>query len=210
MKIELSENADHLIGGETTRLLKRWSEGDQSSFEQLESHIHAELHRLASRFLQGERSGHILQATVIVHDAYIQLLQLNKNADERKMIPWKNRAHFIGVAAGIMRHIIVDYIRGAKALKRGGEGGEKISIDKVEIGVNSPLEEVITVHELLDKLGEVNPLWKSLVELYYFGGLTLEEIGEILGIPTATVERHLKKAIKWLYLESTSGNFKTG
>ena len=147
---------------------------------------------------------------MIVHDAYVQLLQLNKAVDERKMIPWNNRAHFVGVAAGIMRHIIVDYIRGAKALKRGGLGGETVSADEVDIGVNPAFEEVIAVHEALDKLGEVNPLWKSVVELHYFGGLSLEETAEVHGISTSSAGRHWEQAKQWLFLELTSGNHTAG
>jgi RNA polymerase sigma-70 factor, ECF subfamily len=195
---DLKGSADNLIGGETTRLLKRWSDGDQSAFEQLERHVHGDLHRLASRYLHGERPGHILQATMIVHDAYLQLIAMSQSEDEKSKIPSSNRGHFIGYVAGMMRNIIVDYARNAIAEKRGG-GAKAISITDVEAGVDPKIVEMIMVHEALDQLGEHRPEWKSVVELHYFGGFNLEETAEILNVSTTTAGRYWEKAKKWLF-----------
>jgi RNA polymerase sigma factor (TIGR02999 family) len=202
MDEDAPEDMAEIVGSETTRLLRQWSEGDQEAFVRLKEHVHTELRRLASWYLSGERPGHILQATLIVHDVYIQLLQLNKAPDKRNMIPWSNRSHFIGVVAHMMRHIIV--VRETKAKKRGG-GLPNEPIGETDAAVDPALDEVIAVHQAMDRLERVNPRWKAVVELYYFGGLNFEEVGETLNISKSSAKRDYDAAKEWLYQELGGG-----
>lgn len=207
MENEFQVNADSLIGGETTVLLKKWSGGDEEVFEQLKKHVDGELRRLASYYLSGAKSGHILQPTVIVHDAYLRLLQLDKDAGERKMIPWQNRSHFIGESAKMMRQILIDYIRKENADKR--SGGEQVTLGEDIVSTNPAFDKILAVHEALDNLkgADDEDLVKlvKVVELYYFGGFTFKEIAEILGSSETKVGRIYKKAkaILWEILKDS-------
>jgi len=204
MENVLQTDAESLIGGETTVLLRQWSDGDESVFEKLKKRVDGELRRLAAHYLSGAKSGHILQPTVIVHDAYLRLLQLDKDAGERKMIPWHNRAHFIGVAAKTMRHILIDYIRKEQSLKR--DGGLQITLgDEPVAGTKPDFDIIIAIHEVLDELEAFNSHLASVVTLRYFGGFSFAEIAEILGISESSARRDFETARRWLYqkLESS-------
>jgi RNA polymerase sigma factor (TIGR02999 family) len=198
MENKLQTNTDSLLGGETTVLLKKWSNGgDEEIFEQLKKHVDKELRRLAANYLRSAKPGHILQPTIIVHDAYLRLLQLNKDADERKMIPWRNRSHFIGETAKTMRQILIDYIREANADKR--NGGIQITLGE-SVAVTKPeFEEIIAIHEALDELEKFNELLALMVILYFFSGFTYKEIAEITGFSESKVKRLYDEAKVWLY-----------
>lgn len=197
MENEFQMNADSLLGGETTVLLKQWSDGDESAFEKLKKRVDAELRRLASHYLSGANPGHILQPTVIVHDVYLRLLQLEKDAGERKMISWNNRSHFIGFAANTMRQILIDYIRKEKAEKR--DGGKQVTLDDGTPASNMTFDEIIAIHEALDELEKFNSLWANIVVLRFFGGFSFVEIAKIFDISESTARRYFDDARKWLY-----------
>ena len=176
-----------------TQLLMKWSEGDQTALDQLIPLIYDELHRLAERHLRHERAGHTLQATALVNEAYLRLV------DERG-VSWQNRAHFYAIAARRMRHILVEHARGRDAAKRGG-GQYKLSLSKVDR--ITPREDVnlLALDEALQRLAEIDPQKSRIVELRYFGGLTVEETAEVMGISPATVKREWSMARAWLRRE---------
>ncbi|HYE16264.1 MAG TPA: sigma-70 family RNA polymerase sigma factor [Pyrinomonadaceae bacterium] len=178
---------------EVTQLLKSWSDGDRSALEQLLPLVYRELHTLASRYLRRERSDHTLQATALVNEAYLKLI-------DQKEVRWQNRAHFFGVAAQAMRRILVDHARGHMAAKR-GSGGVKLSIEDNEAAIVSSekAEEMVALDEALTRLAEVDPQKSRIVELRFFGGLSIEETAEVLGIGTATVIRQWRMARAWLF-----------
>jgi RNA polymerase sigma factor (TIGR02999 family) len=180
---------------EVTQLLKQWSEGDRDSLEQLLPLVYRELHLLAERYLRRERSDHTLQATALVHEAYLKLI------DQRE-VRWQNRAHFYGVAAQAMRRILVDHARGHMAAKR-GSGGVKLSLDDeqnpVAVVSSEKAEEMVALDDALNKLAERDQQQARIVELRFFGGLSIEETAEVLGIGTATVIRKWRTARAFLY-----------
>ncbi|MGI8639921.1 MAG: ECF-type sigma factor [Pyrinomonadaceae bacterium] len=204
MANEFQMNADSLLGGETTVLLKQWSDGDESAFEKLKKRVDAELRRLAANYLRNAKPGNILQPTLIVHDAYLRLLQLNKDAGERKMIPWRNRRHFIGVVANTMRHILIDYIRKGQSIK--GDGGIQITLGE-SVAITEPaFVEIIAVHEVLDELRAFDPLLADVVELYYFCGFSFKEIAEIHDISESSARRYFETAKDWIYQKLKSSD----
>ncbi len=175
MENEFQKNADSLLSGEITVLLRQWSSGgDESVFEKLKKHVDKELRRLAANYLRNAKSGHILQPTLIVHDAYLRLLQLGKDEGERKMIPWRNRSHFIGEVAKMMRQILIDYIRKEQTLKR--DGGIQINIDEAGAVGEPKFVEIIAVHKVLDELEAFDKDLASVVTLHYFVGFSFVEI----------------------------------
>lgn len=153
--------------------------------------VYDELHRLAEVYLSREGTGHTLQPTALVHEAYLRLV------DQRR-VDWRNRAQFVGVAAGMMRRILVDHARERLARKRGG-GARPVSLSLIESPSGQPDVELIALEQALGKLTEADPRKARVVELKFFGGLTIEEIGEVLGISDATVEREWSFARAWLY-----------
>ena len=153
--------------------------------------VYDELHRLAEVYLSREGTGHTLQPTALVHEAYLRLV------DQRR-VDWRNRAQFVGVAAGMMRRILVDHARERLARKRGG-GATPVSLSLIEAPSGQPDVELIALEQALRKLTEADPRKARVVELKFFGGLTIEEIGEVLGISDATVEREWSFARAWLY-----------
>jgi RNA polymerase sigma factor (TIGR02999 family) len=158
--------------------------------------IYSELRRLAASYLRRERPGHTLQPTALVHEAYMRLL------DQRK-VDWSNRAQFMGLAAVMMRRILVNHARDRVAHKRGG-GAEHVPLTLVGEGIGAAVVNVIDLHEALERLSETDARKGRIVELKFFGGLTTDEIAETLGISAATVERDWKFARAWLY-EAISG-----
>ncbi len=179
---------------EITLLLQKWGDGDETALEQLlTQEIYEELKRMARGYMGGEREGHTLQPTALVNEAFERLLKW-------KNVRWQNRAHFLGVAAQLMRRILVDYARTHNYAKRGG-AAQRVSLDEAAIVAEDNLEEIIVVHEALDRLAEFDPLGSRIVELRYFGGLSVKEVAETLKMPQRTVERKLNLALAWLYRE---------
>jgi len=176
---------------DVTSLLNELAAGDQEAAAKLVPLVYEELHRLAVRRLRHERPDHTLQATALVHEAYVKLAA-------QKDIKWQNRAQFFGVASQVMRRILVDYARGQQRVRRGGKQ-QKMSLDDVVLVSPDRTEEVLTVHESLSRLEKLDARQARIVELRYFGGLTVEEIAEVVGISTKTVMRELNVAKAWLY-----------
>src|SRR5438132_100706 len=173
-----------------TRLLLEWGDGNQQALEALLPLIYNELRHLAHNFLYRERPGHTLQTTALVHEAYLKLI----DQDAR----FENRAHFFAIAAQAMRRILIDSARKHTAAKRGG-GGEKISLDEAADISLEPDSNLLALDEALNALAEIDPLQSSIVELRYFGGLTIEETAEVLKTSPATVKREWTMARAWLY-----------
>ncbi len=178
---------------EVTRLLLAWSGGDETALGRLLPLVEDELHRLARGYMAGERPEHSLQPTELIDELCIRLL-------ERDSVDWKNRAHFIGTAATLMRRILVDHARRRRRKKR-GEGVKPLPLDELHDLVETRDQELIDLDDALLSLSKLNPRQARAIELRYFGNLTDEEIGEILDIAPATVRRDLKAAKAWLRRE---------
>src|SRR3984893_2147474 len=176
---------------DVTSLLNKFAAGDQEAAAELVPLVYKELRRLAARRPPHERPDHTLPATALVHEAYVKLAA-------QRDAKWQNRAQFFGVASQVMRRILVDYARGQQRIRRGGRQ-QKVSLDDVLLVLPVRTEEVLTVHESLSRLGQLDARQARIVELRYFGGLTVEEIAEVVGISTKTVTRELNVAKAWLY-----------
>jgi RNA polymerase sigma-70 factor, ECF subfamily len=179
---------------DVTELLLKWSEGDREALDELMPLVFRELHHIAHRYLKGERESHTLQTTALVNEAYLKFIDQNR-------VKWQNRAHFFGVAAQAMRRILVDHARQHLADKRGA-GAKTISIDDgfIEISVEKA-SDLVDLDSALTKLAELEPSRSRLVELRYFGGLSIPETAEVLGVSEATVIRQWRVARAWLYQE---------
>jgi len=176
-----------------TQLLNAWGEGDASAGNELIEVLYTELRRLAARYLQGERPGHTLQPTALVHELYLRFFS-------SEPIEWRNRGHFMATAARQLRHIIVDYARNQHAQKRGG-AAPKLSLDDIgEIGVTAE-SGVLDLDRALEKLEQLDPRAARVVELRYFGGFTDPEAAEALNMSVATVKRDWDFARTWLLKE---------
>jgi RNA polymerase sigma factor (TIGR02999 family) len=169
--------------------------GDTSALDRVLPLVYEEMRRLAAAYLRGERVGHTLQPTALAHEAYLRMLG-------QRNFPWQNRAHFMGMAARAMRSILVDHARRRKALKRGG-GDTAITLDTSIVVAGGPPVEFDDLDRALVDLARLSERQAQVVELRYFGGLTIEETGEVLGIATATVKRDWSFARAWLYRELT-------
>ncbi len=180
---------------EVTRLLKEWGDGCHDAIDQLLPRIYAELRRLASSYLRRERPDHTLQPTALVHEAFIKLV-------DQRAVRWQNRAHFFGIAAQAMRRILVDHARAHAADKR-GSGQRPVSLDEASIAIGAPDIDLIALDEVLTRLAALDPQQSRVVELRFFGGLTLDETAEVLNISPATVGREWTLAKAWLYAELT-------
>lgn len=184
--------------GDITRILEEVREGDLQAADRLLSAIYQELKRLAARKLNRERPGHTLQATALVHEAYLRLL-----GNERAQ--WENSAHFFGAAAEAMRRILVESARRKARLKHGG-GLERREIDEADaIAMSDPID-MIALDEALEKLTREDKVKADLVKLRYFAGLTAEQAGRVLGISRATADRYWTFARTWLFDEMTKGD----
>ena len=177
---------------DVTNILIASSQGDQEALDKLLPLVYTELRRLAERYLHKERSDHTLQPTALVNEAYLRLVDQN--------VPWQNRAHFFGVAAEMMRRILIDHARKHQAAKR-GSGGIKLSLDEAIDVADERAAELISLDEAMKALAEFDLQKSRIVELRFFGGLSIEETAEVLGIGTATVIRQWKLAKAWLYNE---------
>jgi RNA polymerase sigma factor (TIGR02999 family) len=182
---------------EVTRLLVAWSNGDQAALEQLTPLVYSELHRLAHRYLGRERKGHTLQTTALVHEAYLRLI-------DQKEVRWQNRAHFFAIAAQMMRRILVDYARSRNVAKRGGDA-QQVSLDEAMEVSDERAADVIALDEALKTLSDLDQRKGRIIELRFFGGLSIEETAEVLGVSPGTVMRDWTFAKAWLQREIIKG-----
>ena len=178
---------------EITRLLADWSSGDRQALERLTPLVYDELRRLAGHYLRRERPGHTLQSTALVHEAYLKLVGQNN-------VRWQNRAYLFGIAAQIIRRILVDYARARDADKRGA-GAEKLSLDEAIALPGGPDLDLVALDDALETLARIDPRQARLVELRFFAGLTLEETAEVLQMSLATAKRDWVSAKAWLARE---------
>ena len=186
----MSEEVTPKSPGDVTRLLNRLQKGDRGAESQLVPLVYGELRRLASAFMRHERPGHTLQSTALVHEAYIRL-------SDQKNISWQNRAHFFAVAAQLMRRILVDHARARLAQKRGARP-EMIQVDEAYAFTPERSNELLALDEALNRLGAQDPRTLQVVELRFFGGLTVEETAEAMGIAPRTVKREWSFGRAWL------------
>ena len=177
---------------ELTRLLADWSGGDQAALDKLAPLVQAELHRLAHHYMSRERPGHTLQTTALVNEAYLRLVGQD--------ISWQSRAHFFGIAAKLMRQILVDYARRRNYAKRGANA-RQVSLDEVALVAQERGAEMLALDEALSGLAVISPEQSQIVELKFFGGLTIEETAEVMGLSVDKVKRDWSMAKTWLYHE---------
>ena len=176
-----------------TQLLVDWSHGDPGALEKLTPLVYDELRRLAGRYLRQERSGHTLQSTALVHEAYMKLVGQNN-------VRWQNRAHFFGIAAQMIRRILVDYARARKADKRGA-GAERLSLDEAIALPGGQDLDLVALDDALEGLAKIDARQSRLVELRFFAGLTIEETAEVMQMSLATAKRDWVSAKAWLSRE---------
>lgn len=183
---------------EVTKLLQAWCQGKESALEELLPLVHQELHRLAHRYMYGERSGRTLQTTALVNEAYLRLLGSRK-------VNWQNRAHFFAISAQLMRRILVDAARERISKKRGG-GAQKIVFDEALMGPPGRDQELVALDDALKVLSEVDPRMSQMVELRFFGGMSVKETAEVLKVSSDTVLRDWRLAKAWLKREMSKMN----
>ncbi|PYL22000.1 MAG: RNA polymerase subunit sigma-70 [Verrucomicrobia bacterium] len=179
-----------------TQLLGDWSGGDEGALEKLIPLVQPELHRLAHYYMSRERAGHTLQTTALLNEAYLQLT-------DKTQRPLQNRTHFMAVAAQLMRRIMVDHARARHALKRGA-GAIRVTLDEAALVTEERAEEMLALDEAMEKLAEFDRRRCEIVEMRYFGGLTVEEIAGVLKVHPNTVMRDWRAAKAWLYAELTT------
>ncbi len=177
--------------GEITELLLEWRHGNQAALERLMPLVYDELHRLAELYMRQERPGHTLQPTALVHEAYLRLVGTESPS-------WQNRAHFFAAAAQAMRHILVDHARRRRAAKR-ARVGFLLTLDNLASPLGERTVDLITLDRALTHLAAFDPRKSQIVELRFFGGLSIRETAEVLGLSPATVSRHWRLARAWLY-----------
>ena len=176
---------------EVTQLLIDWGKGDQAALEKLLPLVDGELRRLAGRYMRRESPGHTLQTSALVNEAYLRLI-------EQKSVHWQNRAHFFGIAAQLMRRILVDHARRRQYAKRGG-GAQKVSLDEAAMAPQERAAGLVALHEALEQLAAMDERKGRIVEMKFFGGLTTEEVAEVLQVTPRTIEREWRKAKAWLH-----------
>ncbi len=181
-----------------TQLLSAWRAGDKAAFDQLLPLVHMELHRMAQRLMSREHQGHTWQTTELVNEAYLRLVGQPQQAE------WQDRAHFFAVASQVMRHLLVDHARARQLGKHGG-GAQRLSLDDVALVAPGRTAELLALDDALDRLAGFDAQKSRIVELRYFGGLTVEEVAEVLGIAVITVKREWARAKAWLYRELQPG-----
>jgi RNA polymerase sigma-70 factor, ECF subfamily len=182
--------------GEVSGLLRAWGDGDRAALDQLTPIVYDELRRLASHYMRGERPGHSLQATALVNEAYMRLV-------DYKGMQWQNRAHFFAVSAQLMRRILVEHAR-RHNLKRGG-GVQHVSLDETAIVGGDRAADLVALDDALDALARFDSRKVQVVEMRFFGGLSVEETAEVLKVSAVTVMRDWSTAKAWLYRELTGG-----
>jgi RNA polymerase sigma factor (TIGR02999 family) len=179
---------------DVTQMLLDWGNGHKEALDQLTPLVYDELHRLAARYLRRERPGHTLQTTALVHEVYLRLVNQDR-------VQWQNRAHFLSIAATMMRRVLVNYAESHRAAKRGGTG-PRLSLEAVadwadERAANRAVDFVV-LDEALTRLAAIDAQQSRIIELRFFGGLTVEEVAEALGLSPATVQREWRMARAWL------------
>ena len=180
---------------EVTALLIDWSNGDKAAYDKLVPLVHDELHRLAHRYMSREGPGHTLQTTALVDEAYLRLVD--------KKVQWQNRTHFFAIAAKVMRRILVDHARAHAYAKRGG-GAQKIELNEAILMAQGRAAELVALDDALIKLSEFDARKARVVELRFFGGLSVDETAQMLGVSANTVDRDWSTARAWLYKAVTS------
>jgi RNA polymerase sigma factor (TIGR02999 family) len=178
---------------EVTRLLLAWSDGDEAALERLMPLVYAELRRVARRYMGRERTGHTLQTTALINEAYLRLV-------DTRGIRWQNRAHFFAVSARAMRRVLVDFARARHNLKRGG-GAHPVSLEEAVVPAAERSADLLALDEALERLAALSPRQGQVVELRYFGGLTEEEAAKVLRVSSRTVRHDWRLARAWLYRE---------
>jgi RNA polymerase sigma factor (TIGR02999 family) len=182
---------------EVTRLLLAWSEGDQEALAQLMPLVHAELHRLARHYMRNERRDHTLQTTALVNEAYLRLI-------DAREVRWQNRAHFFAVSARLLRQILVDFARSRGYQKRGG-GARHVALDEALAVCEEKDDDLMALDEAVRALAELDPRKGQVVELRFFGGLSVDEAAEVLGVSSETVKRDWRLAKAWLRRHLSEG-----
>ena len=180
-----------------TGLLLAWRDGDQDALSRLMPQVERELHRIARRCMAGERQGHSLQATALVNEAYLRLIDI-------RLVDWENRAHFLAMAARLMRRILVDSARAKRYQKRGG-GGVRVTLDDAVLPADQLSPDVIALDDALEALAAIDERRSRVIELRYFGGLTVEETALVMKVSPDTVVRDARLAKAWLARELTTG-----
>jgi RNA polymerase sigma-70 factor, ECF subfamily len=176
--------------GQITQLLARWAAGDRSALDSLTPVVYGELRKIAESYLRRERKGHTLQPTALVNDSWLRLARAAP-------LSFESRQQFFGLAAQVMRQVLVDYARGARASKRGG-GQENIPLNGLEAGPCADLDQFLALDQAIDRLAAFSPRQARIVELRYFGGLNGEEMADLLDVSQATISREQKSAEAWL------------
>jgi RNA polymerase sigma factor (TIGR02999 family) len=176
-----------------TQLLVEWGKGDRSALEKLTPLVYEELKRLATRYLRRERREHTLQSTALVHEAWLRLI-------DQKHVHWQNRAQFFGIAAEMIRRILIDHARNRQAAKR-GDGALKLTLDDALAAPDIRDLDLVALDDALQDLAKFDPQQSRMVELRFFAGLSIEESAEVLGVSPATVKREWAAARAWLYRE---------
>jgi RNA polymerase sigma factor (TIGR02999 family) len=175
---------------QVTQLLVAWSNGDRAARDELMPLVYEELRRLAHRCMSRERPGHTLQTSALVNEAYLRLV-------DQKNVRWQDRAHFFGIAARLMRQVLVDYARKRRYAKRGGEA-RRVPLDEALVVSEERADEVVALDDALNSLAEIDPRQSQIVELRFFGGLSIEETAEVLAVSPGTVMRDWTLAKAWL------------
>ena len=183
--------------GDISGLLRAWSGGDQSALDRLTPIVYDELHRLARRYMRHERPGHSLQTAALVNEAYLRLVDYER-------MEWQNRAHFFAVSAHVMRRILVDHAR-RRNLKRGG-GVEHVALEEAAVVGGGQGPDLVALDDAMNTLARIDPRKVQVVEMRFFGGLSLEETAEALKVSTITVKRDWRAARAWLYRELAGGD----
>jgi RNA polymerase sigma-70 factor (ECF subfamily) len=186
----MSDEAEPPSPARVTALLQAWGNGDQAALQALLPLVEQELRRLARHYMRGERPGHTLQPTALVNEAYLRLVGIAH-------VRWQNRAHFVAVAARTMRRVLVDMARAKGYQKRGGRA-PLVPLDEIDVAAPAPATDVVALHDALDALSALDARKAQVVELRYFGGLTVDETAEVIGVSPETVMRDWTFAKAWL------------
>ena len=178
---------------DVTQLLAAWRDGDQQALDRLMPLVYNELRHLAHRYMKRQKDGQTLQTTAVVHEAYLRLAG-------RDEVHWQNRAHFFAVCAQVMRNLLVDRARARSAEKRGGRNNQ-VALDEGDLVAPAQMDEVLELNEALDKLTQIDPRKSKIIEMRYFGGMSVEETAAVLELSPITIKREWLKARAWLYRE---------
>jgi RNA polymerase sigma-70 factor (ECF subfamily) len=185
---------------DVTELLLEWRRGERDALDRLTPLVYDELRRLAHRYMRNERGGHTLETTALVNEAYLRL------ANQRR-VEWQDRAHFFAVTAQVMRHVLIDHARRRHYAKRGGAEAQQVPLEEAHAMSNERAAELVALDEALDKLAQLDPRKARVVDLRYFGGLSLEETADVLEVSVMTVRRDWRAARAWLYKEVMSTEY---